>query len=121
MLRFRLLAWQKNSSIIDDFEWQEKLNTLIVNYNCQLKKAIGQWLIARETEQFKTAPFLLCSNSVITPCGGHGVGDGRHGRYPCHLVVHEAYALALPSPLALEGVPCAKDATCWSSDQRQST
>ena len=114
MLRFRLLAWQKNSSIIDDFEWQEKLNTLIVNSQFSILNLNRNGAVA-------TAPFLLCSNSVITPCGGHGVGDGRHGRYPCHLVVHEAYALALPSPLALEGVPCAKDGACWSSDQRQST
>ena len=47
------------------------------------------------------ARLLFRMGPPITPCGGHGVGGGLHGHLAPdgHLVVHVAYAQALPNPL----------------------
>ena len=65
------------------------------------QKAFGEHL-QRKRSSSMTAPFLYVGYIVITPCGARDVGDGHHDhRARCgHRVVHVAYALALPNPLA---------------------
>ena len=55
-----------------------------------------------------TAVIILGFGCILTPCEDDGRG-ALLCRYPYALDgQHEAYALALPNPLALEEVPCVR-------------
>ena len=65
--------------------------------------------ITKKRSKLISLPRSVYVNYPLTICG-RGVGDGLHAPYL--RVGRVAYAPALPSPPVLEGVPCAKGATC---------